>query len=249
MSRSVRKLARALAASAGCFALVGVAALASPSPARGHLSEGTYRWYVGGYTHVKISATRFRRADPVTVIFLRGGTASLSSVGDHLHDDWGGSVILETDMDDNSCADSGTQQWVVFRGLDDVASGHDQFEWDAQDESWSNNPDCSTQYHMRAWDDYEHYFQTTNHPSLNKWTIASIHREKRRFILFGKHILTQGFEASARVLRDRMNEHCSYLKWRWLPNSAVPGSKHPNSGYLTLIMMRHVNAPGDCPDP
>jgi hypothetical protein len=221
--------------------------LLSASGASAHLRESWNRWYFGGSTHV-IKDGQFKPFNPVTVIFFRGGTASLATVTQHLDDDWR-NYYWQTDMDDHDCAMSGTQHYIPFRALNDLIPGNPAPWWDAQDEAWSTDYFCDTQYHMRGWDDYEHWAQTYGHTSRDQWVIANIHHEYRRWIVGGRHIVDESWDASAKRLRDRMEEHCSYLNWRWLPGSWRPKDGLASNGYITLIMMRHVSAPGPCPKP
>lgn len=235
---------------AGLIAVATMLSIAVPT-ALAHYRVDWQNWYFGGFTHKSTAGTKASRSDPVNVIFFGSGQASLSAVRDHLFNDWDHHWYRpDKAMNDWGCLVTYSYfiahpQYMVFKGLNDVAAGQPSVWWDEFDTTTGTNSNCTTQYHMRLWDDYEHDQQTVNH-TRNTWVVGNIHHDK--FVGGTKwHALDQSWEQPAFTLVSKLAEHCSYYKWRRLAGTKGVFQDHWSDGYVTIILMKHVSDPGPCP--
>lgn len=124
-------------------------------------------------------------------------------------------------------------------------SGQPKIAWDLFDWTMGTSRTCTTQYHMRMWDDVEHNLHTNTHSSSN-WVVGNIHHDK--WVLSRSwHKLDQPWDRAPWVLLTKLSEHCSYFRGRQIAGTKRFQQKKWNDGYVTLILMRHVDDPGACP--
>jgi hypothetical protein len=211
-------------------------------------SNAPKNWYFAGTTFGQ-DGDAFRKADPVNIVFTKGGTASLSSVEQHIYDDWGGQTkfdptglifLGDTHMKDHPCKMS--DQWMQFRGLRDLFEGEPREVYDLFDLSLNSSSWCRRKYHMRLWDDVEHFFQTNQHANLDRWVVGGVHHE--HVVLdsdtaFNDDIDIDWDAVEVIVKRKKLNEHCARLKWRWHPGAFGKFSGYVSDGDMLLIKMNH----------
>lgn len=225
-------------------AILVVAVLASlllASTSDSHIREGPQRWYFSGVTFGKKDG-KYKPSDPLNVVFWGGGpNAPIDVVREHVHEDFGM----------NSVCPSSTQ-WVYFTARDDWNTTPPYATYDEDDRQLSSYDPCGPKYHIRIWDDYEHWVHTWDHPTRDRWAVAGVHHErlcgKSEFPFFG-HCPNRDWDIVERDFRDKMEEHCSYLRWKYHPGADRRLQGYDSDGRFVLIHMRHVDDPGPCPKP
>jgi hypothetical protein len=200
------------------------------SPANAGVKKGS-DWYFRGSTY-RDKAVK-KRADPVNLLWLGGGKATLADVGTHLAEDWPSRTVFGLGGMKATPAVCHTGQYMRWRHL----PGGDV---DKNDISLSTSNICRKQFHFRGWDDYEHWKGTgyLGHPR-NSWVVGGIHHEN--FKLKGGHKPDRAWDVVRFQAVKNMKRHCSYARWRFHPGAARDYQEIPNSGYIARISMRHTS--------
>jgi hypothetical protein len=216
-------------------------------PALAHYRVSPSRWFWEGSTFSNSRAFVRDRSDPVNVLYYdAGGNVTLEGVEDHLENEWEESPIRDH-MNTWPCLGTRfTNQWMAFRAQTDRAAGQPSRIVRLHERTLSNNHRCiGNQYHTRLWDDQTHNVQTQDHLD-DQWVVGGVHFD-RNALPDAVHRVGEDWDVTERVWRDRMEEHCSYLRWRMHPGSRRVYGRFHSDGYLLLILWRHVDAPGSCP--
>lgn len=169
--------------------------------------------------------------DPFNVAWYGGGDVTLSSVYTHLMQDWDGRFGRMTNP--GACASNQLAKWRHRPGFS-------QDENDGQlRATYGGGSFCRKQYHMRLWDDKEHFEGTRNrsrHPARNDWVAAGIHREK--LAGFGHEINMDWDRVRVRAT-IAMRKHMHQRRWRWHPGARRRLQGKSNSGFVARISRSH----------
>jgi hypothetical protein len=211
-----RRMKRVLIVLSTAFVIGGAA-----SQAEAHLYESRYNWYLYGSTYRDRPPTASNRSDPVNLIFYRGrGHKSPSRVGAHISKDWRYGTMRD---------DCAGDQYMVWR---DMHGNRDSDKTDMQ-----RVTGCGTRYHIRGWDDYEHWKLRNDHGDIYQWVIGNVHHERDNG---SGHTIDRDWDSVRVSAVKAMSAHCSYRRWRYHPGADRTYQGFTNAGYLARISMRHV---------
>jgi hypothetical protein len=227
--------------------LAAAAGLAALPAALAHYRVSPARWFWGGSTYSNARTFARDRSDPVNILYYDANRVTLENIEDHLENEWEESPFQPA-MNTWPChaPTRWTTQWMIFRAQNDRAPGQPLAVARPNERALSNDADClGDQYHTRLWDDTTHNQQTVNHHD-DQWVVGGVHFD-RNALPDAIHRIGEDWDITERVWRDRMDEHCSYLRWRMHPGSRRRYGRFHSDGYLLLILYRHTDAPGSCP--
>lgn len=211
--------------------IVCVLLAACPSLTAAHVKNLDGNWYFDGSLYDEDEISDDARKDPINLIFMGGGgDVTNDRVKQHLVDDWNNGGDMDTDL---ACRSSLHAFWRYFPGL---AEDKQDFQLIA------TNILCRRQFHIRVWDDLEHYRGTAH--TRNTWAVAGIHHER---IAYKKPCCTthkpdRRWDTVRVQALKAMSEHCRERRWDWHPGASRTYQEIPNSGYIGRISMRHVDS-------
>jgi hypothetical protein len=179
------------------------------------------------------------RSDPVNVVF-KGGT----DINGYFPDcDGRGSgnsgytpacvrSLLETDWPDMHKAPAlcDTKASLVFR-RPTVRSEHDGA-------LNTGGPFCSTEFHIRNWNDAPHADLGTGHGATNQWVVSAIHHERRGDD--EDHHIDKDWTTVRSFLVKQMAEQCSRRRWAYHPGADRNYQGHENDGVIARISRSQV---------
>jgi len=189
--------------------------------AQAHIKFSNGDWVFRGRT-IDSSGDRSDKKDPITIVF-KGHDREYSNdnVFDHIadHTGWGGTGL---------CND---HQRVVWKkpNSNETTSDKDDFQLD------NRLAVCfASRWHLRGWDDQEHYRFTSGHGRANQWTVAGVHHESGP-----PHEIDMDWDVARRRFVNKMSPHCRWPKWKRHPGARGEIYHYYNSGWIGRISLKH----------
>lgn len=182
MSKFVRTHGLLAVAVVALFAV----SLGAPLSAAAHTREGK-RPYWRMFTHKNQGGSPGKSLDPITIMWTRGPLAE-TTTQDHVKsvvsDYWthgnftfGQACLLQSKLG-RRITDSSTQIAIFPARPGNFDPGDAPDETDYQG---STSPTCLSQWHMRFWDDVEHWQLTggsgTSHVAAYQWAVSGVHHD------------------------------------------------------------------------
>lgn len=259
-------LSKVLVAVIGVSVTVGVTSVPSDAHYKrdGQGDSATGQWYFTGSTYKDRPLVPSNRKDPVNIIFYGAGDSSpytRARIEAHMDDDWNTSAVGGRSWKTDSeiwapCKDNQYVGWFGYPGFDS-----DRSDWHgstslkvpifapppAPPVPIGYKAGCFRQHHLRFWDDLEHRrVASSGTHAANDWVIAGAHHEKviGKVCCFGHKVDRDWDRVRVEVVKA-MGKHCTYRRWKYVPQADGVYQKYTNSGFLARISLKH-HADGGC---
>lgn len=221
---------KAMSRKALCVAAFAITALlAGGGSVWAHYRTGG-DWYFYGSFYESTTPHDATRKDPVNLIFFGGGLVTNSGVASHIETDWRYGRMRHSKI-------CNSKMYAIWRFM--PGRGSDNADFQRSNKALP----CNNQYHVRGWDDYEHW-QGTAHGNRYQWVIAGVHHEdvKYKFPCCFHHVIDRDWDSVRVEAVKAMSAHCSYRHWQYHPGAHRTYQGFTNYGYIARISMRHVSA-------
>jgi hypothetical protein len=97
---------------------------------------------------------------------------------------------------------------------------------------------CSTEFHIRNWNDGPHADLGTGHGASNQWVVGAIHHERRD--KNERHVIDKDWTTVRSFLRKQMAEQCSRRRWAYHPGADHNYQGHENDGIILRVSRSQV---------
>jgi hypothetical protein len=97
---------------------------------------------------------------------------------------------------------------------------------------------CSTEFHIRNWDDSPHASLSSGHGKYNQWVVGGLHHERRGSDL--DHHIDKDWTSVRAFMRTQMAEQCSRRRWAYHPGADQNYQRHENDGIVLRISRSRV---------
>jgi hypothetical protein len=98
---------------------------------------------------------------------------------------------------------------------------------------------CSTEFHIRNWNDGPHADLSTGHGNSNQWVVGAIHHERRD--KNERHKIDKDWTTVRSFLRKQMAEQCSRRRWAYHPGAEPNYQGWDSDGIILRISRSQVD--------
>jgi hypothetical protein len=97
---------------------------------------------------------------------------------------------------------------------------------------------CSTEFHIRNWNDAPHADLSSGHGASNQWVVGAIHHERRG--QDENHHIDKDWTTVRSYLVTQLAEQCSRRRWAYHPGADRNYQGHENDGIIARISRSRV---------
>lgn len=225
------------------------------SQAEAHVSEGRNYFYWESFTRKKTNDQELgKRLDPTAIVWTSGPEvpeARQDDVRDAVNEFWGNKPSKGAMTFGQAClGQGGIVRALSDGGVQELRFREPEGAWlrDANDYQGSTSTGCLSQWHMRFWDDEEHwsnYF--AEHGDQWQWAVSGVHFDRSTGniclpTVFGCSRVGTGHEVVPRwnsfrnfAVNNAMRSLCGRSRWRHFPGQDREWRGDRMDGFIARI--------------